>query len=159
MIEFKQIGITHTQFKEPANVPIQPIAGLDIGGSVEIYPEYSDGLKDLNGFSHLYLIYHFHLIKDGKLLVKPFLDDTLRGVFATRAPSRPNPIGLSIVRLEKISGNILFIKDLDIVDGTPLLDIKPFVPKFDNRNLCKIGWLENNLNKLSSARDDCRFIK
>ena len=126
-------------------------------GYVEIFPEFVQGLKDLEGFSHIILLYHFHLSKPFSLLVKPYLDDELRGVFATRAPSRPNPIGLSIVQLLSIEENILRIRDVDIVDGTPLLDIKPYVPKFDHRENAKIGWMEKNIKELSKSRDDGRF--
>jgi len=157
-IKYKPIGFIHTPFKEPKGVPIQPVAGEDIEGKVEILPDYVEGLKDLEGFSHIILIYHLHLSKKPSLLVKPYMDEKLRGVFATRAPSRPNPIGLSIVRLVKIKGNMVYIKDVDIVDGTPLLDIKPYVPEFDLREVNRIGWLEKNIYKLPSSRDDGRFV-
>ncbi len=158
VICYTPIGIIHTPFKEPRGVPIQPSAAREIEGKVELFPEYVQGLKDLEGFSHIILIYHFHLAKLGSLLVKPYMDDEYHGVFATRAPSRPNPIGLSIVRLVRVEGNILHVRDVDIVDGTPLLDIKPYVPDFDVREVERIGWLENNIHKLSKARDDGRFI-
>ena len=157
-IKYKPIGFIHTPFKEPKGVPIQPVAGKDIEGKVEILPDYVEGLKDLEGFSHIILIYHLHLSKKASLLVKPYMDEKLRGVFATRAPSRPNPIGLSIVRLVNIKGNMIYIKDIDIVDGTPLLDIKPYVPEFDLREVNRIGWLEKNIYKLPSSRDDGRFV-
>jgi len=157
-IKYKPIGFIHTPFKEPKGVPIQPVAGEDIEGKVEILPDYVEGLKDLEGFSHIILIYHLHLSKKPSLLVKPYMDEKLRGVFATRAPSRPNPIGLSIVRLVKIKGNMIYIKDVDIVDGTPLLDIKPYVPEFDLREVNRIGWLEKNIYKLPSSRDNGRFV-
>ena len=157
-IKYKPIGFIHTPFKEPKGVPIQPVAGKDIEGKVEILPDYVEGLKDLEGFSHIILIYHLHLSKKASLLVKPYMDEKLRGVFATRAPSRPNPIGLSIVRLVKIKGNMIYIKDVDIVDGTPLLDIKPYVPEFDLREANRIGWLEKNIYKLPSSRDNGRFV-
>jgi len=157
-IKYKPIGFIHTPFKEPKGVPIQPVAGKDIEGKVEILPDYVEGLKDLEGFSHIILIYHLHLSKKASLLVKPYMDEKLRGVFATRAPSRPNPIGLSIVRLVKIKGNMIYIKDVDIVDDTPLLDIKPYVPEFDLREVNRIGWLEKNIYKLPSSRDNGRFV-
>ena len=130
-IIYQPIGIIHSPFATPPGAPIQPPAAHAIPGTVVIFPEYQEGLQDLEGFSHLFLIYHFHLSRPYTLKVKPFLDATTRGVFATRAPARPNPIGLSVVRLERIEGNTLFIVDVDIVDGTPLLDIKPYVPAFD----------------------------
>jgi tRNA-Thr(GGU) m(6)t(6)A37 methyltransferase TsaA len=115
-------------------------------------------LKDLEGFSHLILIYHFHLSKKYDLVLPPFMDTVPHGVFSTRAPSRPKPIGLSVVKLVKIDRNILYIKNVDIVDGTPLLDIKPYVPEFDSFKKSKIGWLSQNLHKLKQSRDDGRFV-
>ncbi len=156
-IEYKPIGIVHSPFKEPKGTPIQPKAAEGIEGTVEVFSEYVEGMKDLDGFSYVILIYHFHLCKRSLLQVKPFMDDQMHGVFATRAPSRPNPIGISVVRLVKVDGNILYIKDVDIVDGTPLLDIKPYVPEFDVRVVEKIGWLEKNVKKLPTSRDDGRF--
>ena len=138
-------------------MPIQPVACKGIHGAVEVYPKYVEGLKDLEGFSHIMLLYHFNRTKEYSLTVKPFLDDNDRGVFATRAPSRPNPIGLSTVRLNKIENGTLFIEDLDILDNTPLLDIKPFIPAVDNRRTNKIGWLEGKSDKFASAKNDGRF--
>ena len=158
-IKYKPIGIIHSPFKEPKGTPIQPAAAKGVNGLVEVFPEYSEGLKDLEGFSHIILIYHFHLSKKSSLKVKPYMDDQIRGVFSTRAPCRPNPIGISVVRLITIKGNKLYIQDIDIVDGTPLLDIKPYVPEFDVRAVDKIGWLERNVNKLSKSKDDGRFQK
>ena len=158
-IKYIQIGIIHSPFKEPTGTPIQPIAAQGINGTVEVFQEYTEGLKDIDGFSHVILVYHFHLSKESSLKVKPFMDDQTHGVFSTRAPNRPNPIGISVVQLVKIEGNILQVKDLDIVDGTPLLDIKPYVPEFDIRDVKKKGWLEKNVNKLSTSKDDGRFIK
>ena len=156
-IKYKPIGIIHSPFKEPKGTPIQPTATKGIDGTVEVFSEYVEGLKDLDGFSHIILIYHFHLSKKSSLKVKPYMDDQIRGVFSTRAPCRPNPIGISVVRLIAIKGNKLYIQDVDIVDGTPLLDIKPYVPEFDVRAVDKIGWLEKNVNKLSTSKDDGRF--
>jgi tRNA-Thr(GGU) m(6)t(6)A37 methyltransferase TsaA len=156
-IIYKPIGTIHSPFKEARNVPIQSACAGDIKGTVEVFPEYSEGLADLGGFSHVILVYHFHLSKGHSLKVKPYLDDKLRGVFATRAPGRPNPIGISIVRLLRVEGRKLYIRDVDIVDGTPLLDIKPYVPKFDSPNADRIGWLSERIDRLSKARDDGRF--
>lgn len=158
-IQFIQIGTVHSPFKEPKGTPIQATAAKGIEGTVEVFKEYSRGLKDLDGFSHVILLYHFHLINEASLEVIPFMDDQSRGVFATRAPGRPNPIGISVVRLVGIEGNILRVKDLDIVNGTPLLDIKPYVPEMDTRDVIKKGWLEENIGKLSNAKDDERFIE
>ena len=157
-IRYKPIGIIRSPFKEPRGMPIQPAGARDIEGTVEIASEYVEGLKDIEGFSHIILIYHFHLSAGYLLKVEPYMDKESHGVFATRAPSRPNPIGISVVRLVKIDGNTLYIQDADIVDGTPLLDVKPYVPEFDTRKAEKIGWLEKNVNKLSEARDDGRFL-
>jgi tRNA (adenine37-N6)-methyltransferase len=157
-IIYKPIGIIYSQHKEPKGTPIQPAAAKNIPGRIKIYPEYVHGLKDLEGFSHIILLYHFHLSKKSELLVKPFMDDEVHGVFATRASGRPNPIGLSIVRIEYIEEGIIGIKDVDIVDQTPLIDIKPYVPEFDKIDAKKISWLGNNVNKLPKAKDDGRFI-
>jgi tRNA (adenine37-N6)-methyltransferase len=156
-IMYKTIGIIHTPFKDIEGMPIQPSGAKGIAGTVEINPEYVEGLQDLEGFSHIFLIYHFHLSKDYSLKVKPFLDDKPRGVFATRAPRRPNPIGISVVRLLKIERNILHIEDVDIVDGTPLLDIKPYVPEFDVQKVEKIGWLSQKIKKARRVKSDKRF--
>jgi tRNA (adenine37-N6)-methyltransferase len=158
-IIYRPIGTIHTPFKEAKGTPIQPYAAKGTEGTVEVFPEYQKGLKDLDEFSHIILIYHFHLSKPHSLEVIPFMDDKNHGLFSTRASARPNPIGLSIVRLIKIEGNKLFVKDVDIVDGTPLLDIKPLVPEFDYVSVKKKGWLEKNVKKLKHSRDDERFIK
>lgn len=156
-MNFKPIGIVHSPFKEAIGVPIQPKAAKGIKGTIEVFAEFADGLADLDGFSHIILIYHFHLAQNYKLKVIPYMDDQQRGVFATRAPSRPNPIGISVVRLNRIVNNILYIQDVDIIDGTPLLDIKPYVPDFDSVENIKIGWLEKRVHKLSTSKDDGRF--
>ena len=158
-IHYKPIGIVHSPFKEPKGTPIQPKVASNIEGKVEVFFEYVDGLKDLDGFSHIILIYHFHLSKKAPLLVKPYMDVQEHGVFATRSPSRPNPIGISTVRLIRVEENLLFVRDIDIVDGTPLLDIKPYVPELDVREVGKIGWLENNVNKPTASKDDGKFTK
>ncbi|MGD2066058.1 MAG: tRNA (N6-threonylcarbamoyladenosine(37)-N6)-methyltransferase TrmO [Candidatus Bathyarchaeota archaeon] len=158
-IVYRPIGVVHSPFKVPQDVPIQSAAAEGVTGTVEVSTEYVDGLRDVEGFSHLILIYHCHLAQEYSLLVRPFLDKRLHGVFATRAPSRPNPIGLSIVHLTKIENNLLHIQDVDIIDGTPLLDIKPFVPEFDQRKTEKIGWLTGKINKMHQKKDDGRFAK
>ena len=154
---YRPIGTIHSPFIEPGGTPIQAVAARDAAGTVEVLSQYADGLKDLQGFSHIMLLYHFHVSKSAPLLVTPYMDDTARGIFATRAPSRPNPIGLSIVRLTGIAGRILHVQDLDIVDGTPLLDVKPYVPQFDNRAATAIGWLEERVRTLDQKRDNGRF--
>ena len=156
-IRYKPIGIIHSPFKEPHGTPIQTASARDIDGTVDIFPEYVEGLKDIKGFSHILLIYLFHLSKGWTLKVKPYMDNELRGVFATRAPARPNPIGISIVRLVRVEGEKLYIRDVDMVDGTPLLDIKPYVPEFDVRKVDRTGWLTKEVHKLRKTRDDGRF--
>jgi tRNA-Thr(GGU) m(6)t(6)A37 methyltransferase TsaA len=158
-ITYKPIGVIHSPFKEPKGTPIQPEGARGIDGTVEVFPEYAEGLKDLEGFSHIILIYHFHLSKGASLTAKPFMDSESRGVFAMRGPSRPNPLGISVVRLVRIEKSILHIQDVDIVDGTPLLDIKPYVPRFDVREADSIGWLEENVHKVETSKDDGRFVK
>ena len=156
-ITYQSIGKIITNFNVGKGTPIQPTANGAGDGKIELFSEYLEGLKDLEGFSHIILLYHCHKAGKPSLLVKPFLDNKKHGIFSIRAPSRPNCIGLSIVHLIKIEKNILYIKDVDILNGTPLLDIKPYVPGFDQRENVKIGWLEMNLKNISSVEDDGRF--
>ncbi len=156
-IRYRPIGVIHSPFKQTKGMPIQPAGARGVAGTVEVIPEYGDGLKDLDGFSHIFLLYHFHLSQGYSLTVKPYLDDSLRGVFATRAPRRPNAIGISGVRLVEIEGCTLHIEDLDIVDSTPLLDIKPYVPEFDSREVERIGWLAGKAEKAAEVEADERF--
>jgi tRNA-Thr(GGU) m(6)t(6)A37 methyltransferase TsaA len=158
-IKYKPIGVIHSPFKEPRGTPIQPAGAKGTDGIVEIFPEYAEGLKDIEGFSHIILLYHFHLSKGPALIAKPYMDNEAHGVFAMRGPNRPNPIGISVVRLVKVEGNMLHIRDVDIVDGTPLLDVKPYVPEFDIREVERIGWLERNVHKLSESKDNGRFTE
>ncbi|MBS3781292.1 MAG: tRNA (N6-threonylcarbamoyladenosine(37)-N6)-methyltransferase TrmO [Candidatus Thermoplasmatota archaeon] len=158
-VEYKPIGMIHTPNEEADGTPIQPKGAEGVRGEVEIYPEYVEGLKDLEGFSQVILIYHFHKSEKGPLQVKPYMDDKRHGVFSMRGPSRPNPIGLSVVKLEKIEENRLIVKNVDILDGTPLLDIKPYVPDFDRYSVESYGWLEKNVHKLSKTTDDGRFFE
>jgi tRNA-Thr(GGU) m(6)t(6)A37 methyltransferase TsaA len=154
---YTEIGVIHSPFKEPVGTPIQTVAARGTGGTVEVFQEYVEGLDDLKGFSHIILLYDFHLSGKPSLKVRPFLDDRMHGIFSTRAPNRPNPIGISIVKLIRKKNNILYVEDLDIVDGTPLLDIKPYVPEFDSRDSVEIGWLGKNISRLSTLKDDGRF--
>jgi len=154
---YKPIGIVYSPFKEPKGVPIQPVFAKGAEGKIEIFSEYKTGLKDLEGFSHIIVIYHFHKAKEAKLEVTPFLDPTPKGVFSTRAPSRPNPIGISVVRLIGINDNVLHVSEIDMIDKTPVLDIKPYVPKFDVRKDVKAGWLEKSLKEPILLKDDGRF--
>ncbi len=153
----KPIGIIHSPYKEIENMPIQSVGAKDVKGYIEIYSDYVLGLKDLNGFSHIYAIYVFHKNKDYNLLVKPFLDNAERGLFSTRAPKRPNQIGLSIFKIESIDNEKIYVSGVDVLDQTPLLDIKPYVSKFDVINDSKNGWLENVMRKSEEQKSDKRF--
>jgi len=156
-VTYHPIGVIRSPFRELQGMPIQPTSEGSAPGSVEIFPDFVDGLKDLEGFSHVILLYHFHQVRRLTLIVTPFLDSEPHGVFATRAPTRPNPIGLSIVKLLRIEGNTLHIGNLDVLDGTPLLDLKPYVPEFDCQPNARIGWLEQAKGGIRTARSDDRF--
>jgi len=154
---FEPIGIIHSPYTKLHNMPIQPSSASGVKGQVEIYKKYLPALSDLEGFSHIYLLYHFHLTKSVQLKVIPFLDDQERGLFATRAPKRPNPIGLSVVKLIHVEENILYVENIDVIDGTPLLDIKPYVREMEAVKDLRIGWLEKYKSKISSRLSDQRF--
>ncbi|MCF8303791.1 MAG: tRNA (N6-threonylcarbamoyladenosine(37)-N6)-methyltransferase TrmO [Bacteroidales bacterium] len=156
-IELNPIGSIHTPYKSLEGMPIQSRGARGVKGTVEVFEKYREGLNDLEGFSHVVLLYHFHKNTDYKLTVVPFLDSKPRGLFATRAPKRPNPIGLTIVELERIENGILYISNVDMLDGTPLLDIKPHVPFFDDQKEVRIGWLEEVGKNASDKRSDGRF--
>ena len=156
-IKYKPIGVIHSQYDSTNDMPIQPASAQGIKGTVEIYTDFAAGLKDIEGFSHLILIYHFHLSNGYQLIVKPYLDDNMRGVFATRAPKRPNQIGLSVVKLVKLENNIIHIENVDIVNNSPLLDIKPYVPDFDAATNVNIGWLTKSKHKLSTMKSDSKM--
>lgn len=156
-IHYQPIGIIHSPHKDIKGMPIQPSGAEGIEGRVEVFPQFEQGLDDIDGFSHLILLYHFHQVKDVKLTVTPFLDSQPRGLFSTRAPKRPNPIGLSVVKLVRREGTILHIENVDVLDGTPLLDIKPHVPEFVPSFEARVGWLENARGKVQKKRSDDRF--
>ncbi len=158
-IEYSPIGIVQSPYKTPEGVPLQPAGGRGVRAVVEVFPEYIEGLADLEGFSHIILLYHFHLAGKVSLTIKPFLDDAPHGVFATRAPVRPNPVGISVVRLDSLEDNKLYVRDIDIVDQTPLLDIKPYIPEVDSQNAVKLGWLEGKIIKMKEDLADGRFSK
>ena len=159
-IVFEPIGVIHTPFSEPAGAPIQGALRPDQEGSVEILSRFEEGLKDVEGFSHLILLYHFHLAEEYTLVARPFLDDTPRGIFAIRGPKRPNPIGMTVVRLLKREKNILHVGGVDMVDGTPLLDIKPYFPDIDAHTDVKLGWMGDKLKRTGKDKlADDRFIK
>ena len=154
-IEYQPIGVVHSPFTEIEGMPIQPSRARGVSGTVEVFPEYVEGLADLEGFSHIILLCHLHRSRGFRLKVVPFLDTELRGLFATRAPNRPNPIGLSVVYLVGIEQNRLSVKDIDILDGTPVLDIKPYVTEFDERTEVTLGWLGSARKR--KALSDERF--
>ena len=156
-VSYRPIGVIHSPFKIAKGMPIQPVAAEGVEGTVEIEPMYAAGLRDVEGFSYIILIYHFHLSEGCSLVVKPFLDDEVHGVFATRAPSRPNAIGMSVVRLLGVEGHLIHVADVDILDGTPLLDIKPYVPEFDVRRADRIGWFSKAKRSVRDVRADERF--
>jgi len=155
-IEYEPIGIVHSPFKDPEGTPIQPSRAKNATGTVEVFEKYVEGLSDLDGFSHIILLCHLHRTGSYRLKVVPFLDTELRGLFSTRAPSRPNPIGLSVVALAGIESNTLTIRGIDLLEGTPVLDIKPYVGEFDDRGEVRFGWLEHARRQTDLADDRFR---
>jgi tRNA-Thr(GGU) m(6)t(6)A37 methyltransferase TsaA len=141
-LTYRPIGRVRSPFKEREGAPIQGAFAPEAKGAIEVLPEFAEGLADLDGFSHIWVLYHFHLSGGFKLKVVPFMDDVERGLFSTRAPRRPNPIGLSLVRLLGVEGNVLRIAEVDMLDGTPVLDIKPYSPEIDGRPEVRCGWLD-----------------
>ncbi|MFH1154262.1 MAG: tRNA (N6-threonylcarbamoyladenosine(37)-N6)-methyltransferase TrmO [Pseudomonadota bacterium] len=158
MISVEPIGIIHSPHKHREGAPIQPHGNSRFEGRIQVFPDYVQGLSDLDGFERIIVIYHFHLSSGFDLMVKPFLDDTLRGVFATRAPKRPNQIGISILRLDRVEGDTLHVGEIDIVDQTPLIDIKPYVPRFDAYPGARAGWLDTSGRSQETVRADNRFV-
>ena len=156
-IEYQPIGIIHTPYTDLVGMPIQPAGAAGVEGTVEVFAEYRDGLQDLEGFSHIILLYHLHGSKGFKLHVMPFLDTESRGLFATRAPKRPNPIGLSVVKLRKVEGGVLSVENVDMLDGTPLLDIKPYIPAFDAQRQVRTGWFAKAIGMVAHKKSDDRF--
>ena len=158
-MQISPIGVIHTPFSDLKGMPIQPSGALDIEGTLVINPEYEEGLRDLEGFSHIILLYHFHQSTGYDLMVTPFLDTQKRGLFSTRAPRRPNSIGLSIVELTGRDKNKVFVRGIDVLNNTPLIDIKPYVPKFDTKAVTATGWLEKAQKKAATLKSDERFIE
>jgi len=151
-VHYRIIGVIHSPFTDQKHTPIQS-AFSSAEGRVEVFPQYSEGLEGLAEFSHLFLIYHFHQAVPGPLMETPFLDGGRpRGIFSIRHYNRPNPIGISIVEIQKIEGNILFVKGIDVLDGTPLIDLKPYVARFDHRDGVRDGWIEAQRKK--NVRDE-----
>jgi tRNA-Thr(GGU) m(6)t(6)A37 methyltransferase TsaA len=157
VLTLRPIGVIHSPFKDVEGTPIQPRMANSAIGTVEILPEYVEGLRDLEGFERIWLIYWFDRSGDAELRVTPFRDTEERGLFATRAPCRPNPVGISSVKLLSIDGATLKVEDVDILDGTPLLDIKPYVPAFDVFKTSKDGWLDRKASNREQA--DSRFAQ
>jgi len=152
---FKPIGIIHSPYRRPEDAPRRPRSFPAAKATVKVFTRYRAGMRDLQGFSHVLLVYHLHLSHRGNLVCRPFLDPKRRrGVFATRSPRRPNPIGISVVRLLKVRRDGLEVSHVDMVDGSPLLDIKPYIPETGPHERVKLGWLEKDLQKLEADRDD-----
>jgi tRNA (adenine37-N6)-methyltransferase len=156
-VTFTPMGVIRTPFAETTGMPVQAVGAVGVPGTIELDPAYAEGLVDLDGFSHLVLLYHLDRMTGARLTVVPFLDDRPHGLFATRSPARPNPIGLSTVRLVGIDGSTIRIEDVDMLDGTPLLDIKPYVPPLDDRADARIGWYEGRVAHVDEVRADERF--
>ncbi|MHC4625248.1 MAG: tRNA (N6-threonylcarbamoyladenosine(37)-N6)-methyltransferase TrmO [Planctomycetota bacterium] len=154
-MEVKPIGIIHSPFQQPAGTPVQPVFAKGSEGLVVVFDEYAQGLKDLDGFERIWLIYWFDRCRHHSLTVTPYMDTEERGLFATRAPARPNPIGMSPVRLERIERNTIYVSQIDILDGTPLLDIKPYSPQLDCFEVSRNGWLQDTTQ--GNHKADRRF--
>jgi tRNA (adenine37-N6)-methyltransferase len=159
VFSYTPIGTIHSPFTEPAGMPIQPAGAEGVRGTVLIDEQFRGGLYDLSGFSRIILIYAFHRSQGYDLEVIPFLDTVPHGVFATRAPRRPNAIGLSIVRLISVNEGELVIEGVDVVDGTPLLDIKPYVPEFDCFPDERSGWISDSRDRVTNMKADGRFCR
>lgn len=157
IIELKPIGLIHSSLKEIWGAPVQPKFSK-VEGIIEIFREYKDGLKDLEGFDYIICIAYLHNVRQSvPLQSSTHWDSELHGIFAIRSPRRPNPIGLSVLKLLKIEDNKLHLKNLDFTDGTPVLDIKPFIPAIDNRETEKIGWIKGEvLEKIKKKRKNCK---
>lgn len=155
-MQLEPIGVVRSPYRELGGMPLQ--AGVDeLESTIEIRDELRDGLRDLAGFSHVWVISYLHDAPPGELLVVPFLDTVPRGVFATRSPRRPNPIGLSVARLVAVDHEAVRVEGLDLLDGTPVLDLKPYVPRFDVREGARIGWFEGRDDQVETRRADARF--
>ncbi|KHK02086.1 tRNA (N6-threonylcarbamoyladenosine(37)-N6)-methyltransferase TrmO [Desulfovibrio sp. TomC] len=158
-IAMRPIGIIHSPFTTLEGMPIQPGGAREVLGQVVLDADLAPALADVDGFSHVYLLYCFHQSTGFKTTVTPYLDDTPRGLFATRAPKRPNPIGLSVVEVVSVAGNVLTVRGIDVLDGTPLLDIKPYAPAFDApAGPVRSGWLDGRKDAVAATRSDARFV-
>ena len=157
MLTYEPIGVVRSPFTECAGMPLQPPAAPEVEGRIELEPDYVPGLLDLDGFSHVWVLAHLHRAAEVDLQIVPFLDTELRGVFATRSPGRPNPISISVFRLLGVDGASIRVAGVDLLDGTPVLDVKPYVPRFDMRQPTRIGWFEGRDADVEWRRADDRF--
>ena len=155
----RAIGVIHTPFRDLEGMPVQPAGASGVAGTVEVFEKFAEGLTDLDGFSHAILLYALHKSAGYETIVTPFLDARPHGIFATRAPRRPNPIGLSVVRIVSVEGTVLHVENIDVLDGTPILDIKPYVPGFDADGEVRIGWLEPTCDSVGEKLSDKRFVE
>jgi tRNA (adenine37-N6)-methyltransferase len=157
-ISYNAIGYFNTPFKTIKGMPIQPSGAIGVRGSITILPEYLEGLVDLEGFSRVFVLYHLHEISGHELTVMPFLDTEYHGIFATRSPKRPNPVGLSVMALLGVEGNTLLLENVDVLDATPVIDIKPYVPDFDVWPAERMGWFDGKSSNAIHHRSDERFV-
>lgn len=156
-MKFKAIGIIHSPYKTVENMPVQTSASKNVEAEIEIFDQYKEGLSDLDGFSHIYVIFFLNMVGEPKLKVIPFLDTVERGIFATRSPARPNAVGLSLAELVSVKGNRIIIRGVDMLDGSPVIDIKPYVPDFEICDNVKKGWFEGKTHKVKGILSDERF--
>lgn len=156
-ITYQPIGVLRSPFSDVKGMPVQPPGALGISGRIDVFDRFSQGLMDLEGFSHVILLYHLHRIRGHELVVRPFLDTRDHGIFATRSPKRPNPIGLSVLQLLKVEGSSVHVQNVDILDNTPVLDIKPYVADFDVWAADRFGWFEGKSAHAAHCRSDGRF--
>ena len=156
-IAYRSIGVLRSPFRDIKGMPIQPVGALGVEGHVEVHPDFAGGLRDLEGFSHVFLLYHLHRVTGYDLIVRPFLDNADHGIFATRSPKRPNPIGLSVLELVGVTDTTVLLRNVDVLDGTPVLDIKPYVPHFDVWQAGRIGWFDAKAENAGTYISDDRF--
>lgn len=156
---YKAIGIIESPFDHAINMPVQSLVADDIRGKIVLDPKYLEGLKDIQLFSHVHVIYHFHLSRGYELIAKSILDNNEHGIFAIRAPRRPNPIGMSIVKIEKVVKNVIYFSGVDMVNGTPIIDIKPFIPAFDIPDDANSGWINIKNADLTKTKSNKQLIK
>ncbi|QGY39542.1 tRNA (N6-threonylcarbamoyladenosine(37)-N6)-methyltransferase TrmO [Pseudodesulfovibrio cashew] len=156
-ITYKPIGYLHTPHKNVTGMPVQPSGAKGVHGTLTVLPEFREGLKDIDGFSYLIVLYHLHEICGQELTVTPFLDTNPHGIFATRSPKRPNSLGLSVMKLLEVENGVLLLDNVDVLDGTPVIDIKPYVPDFDVWPAERVGWFEGKSGNATTKRSDSRF--